>query len=80
MAGKASSVDERLAKYRRMRDFERTEEPRGTSTATDPPSGGRRFVVQRHRATRLHYDFRLEMDGVLVSLGRAEGADARSRA
>src|SRR4029079_287109 len=73
MAGKASSVEERLGNARRMRDFERTEEPRGTSTATEPPSGGRRFVVQRHRATPLHYDFRLEMDGVLVSWAVPKG-------
>ena len=47
-----------------------------------PPSTGARtgrFVVQRHRATRLHYDFRLEIDGVLVVVGRAQGPDARLR-
>jgi bifunctional non-homologous end joining protein LigD len=56
-----------LQEYQRKRDFAKTPEPAGRPGAA--PIGGRggRFIVQRHRATRLHYDFRLEVDGVLVS-------------
>ncbi len=61
-----------LDEYWRKRDFEGTTEPRG---ARPEPMHRllRRFVVQRHRATRLHYDFRLELGGVLVSWALPRG-------
>src|SRR5688500_20254541 len=52
-----------LVEYRRKRDFAKTAEPAGKVVARQ----GWSFVVQKHAATRLHYDFRLELDGVLKS-------------
>src|SRR3954462_5524345 len=62
-----------LAPYRRKRDFSRTPEPSGTPAAWPSDSELPRFVVQRHRARRLHYDVRLEIDGVLVSWAVPKG-------
>jgi bifunctional non-homologous end joining protein LigD len=56
----------RLGPYQDKRDFTRTPEPAG-ATPPGPDGGTRRFVVQRHRARRVHYDLRFEIDGVLVS-------------
>jgi DNA ligase D-like protein (predicted 3'-phosphoesterase) len=62
---------EQLTKYRQKRDFSRTAEPpggEGKSGAAAP-----RFVVQKHAARTLHYDFRLEVDGVLKSWAVPKG-------
>jgi len=58
-----------LAEYERKRKFEKTPEPK----PVEERAAGWRFVVQKHRATRLHYDFRLEMDGVLKSWAVPKG-------
>ncbi len=54
-----------LSRYWQKRDFERTPEPRGAEPGAK--NADRQFVIQKHDATRLHYDFRLELGGVLKS-------------
>jgi bifunctional non-homologous end joining protein LigD len=60
-----------LSAYRKKRDFEQTTEPSGEAKVA--PSTRRRFVIQKHDATRLHYDFRLEFDGVFRSWAVTRG-------
>ena len=60
-----------LATYRKKRDFEKTAEPSGEAAVA--PSKRRRFVIQKHDATQLHYDLRLEFDGVFKSWAVARG-------
>jgi bifunctional non-homologous end joining protein LigD len=62
----------KLSRYRAMRDFTRTREPSGDKTRAHP-SGELRFVVQKHAARRLHYDLRLELDGVFKSWAVTRG-------
>jgi bifunctional non-homologous end joining protein LigD len=60
-----------LSTYRKKRDFEKTAEPSGERPVR--PSKQRRFVIQKHDATRLHYDLRLEFDGVFKSWAVTRG-------
>jgi len=60
-----------LERYRQKRDFKATPEPEGT--VGKHRSGGLAFVIQKHAATRLHYDFRLELNGVLLSWAVPKG-------
>ncbi len=61
-SGRAQDADA-LAAYRQKRNFSLTEEPKGAAGAQH----SRIFVVQKHAASHLHYDFRLELDGILLS-------------
>ena len=61
-----------LEAYNKKRDFTKTAEPAGKVETLDW-SGGRGFIVQKHDATRLHYDFRLELDGTLKSWAVTRG-------
>lgn len=62
-----------LREYHRKRDFAITPEPKGSVEAKERTKPGRSFVVQKHAASRLHYDFRLEMEGVLRSWAIPKG-------
>ena len=59
-----------LAAYNAKRDFKRTAEPAGERAASET---GNRYIVQKHDATRLHWDLRLEVDGVLKSWAVTRG-------
>jgi len=65
-----------LAEYKRKRDFSKTAEPSGGGTKARTATRRRRalrFVVQKHAASHLHYDFRLELDGVMKSWAVPKG-------
>ena len=62
---------DKLSSYQAKRDFTQTAEPQGAVTAQ--PSDRLRFVIQKHDATRLHYDLRLELDGVFKSWAITRG-------
>jgi len=62
-----------LREYKRKRDFSTTSEPKGGKPKPKTVRGASRFVIQKHDARRLHYDFRLEMEGVLKSWAVPKG-------
>jgi bifunctional non-homologous end joining protein LigD len=68
----SNAIDQQLARYREMRDFKITSEPAG-STKKKTKSRGLPFVIQKHAASHLHYDFRLGWSGVLKSWACAKG-------
>ncbi len=69
--GNAMTAADKLASYRAKRDFEQTAEPRGDHHTN--AEHRLRFVIQKHDATRLHYDLRLELDGVFKSWAVTRG-------
>src|SRR5216117_1406338 len=62
-----------LAEYKAKRDFRKTAEPKGGKPLPKAVRGASRFVIQEHDARRLHYDFRLQMEGVLKSWAVPKG-------
>jgi bifunctional non-homologous end joining protein LigD len=73
MVSARTSASPKLAKYRSMRDFARTAEPSGAPAPRHTAKPGHSFVIQAHAARRMHYDFRLELDGVLLSWSVPKG-------
>ena len=70
---------DRLSRYRAKRDAGITPEPAGDQPAAEGGDGAPRFVVQEHDATRLHWDLRLEHDGVLLSWALPNGVPATQK-
>jgi bifunctional non-homologous end joining protein LigD len=68
-----------LRDYRRKRDFTKTAEPSGAEATAKRAGAGLTFVVQRHAARALHHDFRLELDGVLLSWAVPKGPPTARR-
>jgi bifunctional non-homologous end joining protein LigD len=69
----AGKVSRQLARYRSMRDFNTTAEPRGNGANARARTAALPFVVQKHAARQLHYDFRLAWNGVLKSWAVTKG-------
>jgi len=69
-------MNDQLKAYRNTREFSKTDEPPGDNQSH---KGSRRFVIQKHDASTLHYDFRLESDGVLISWAVPKGLSTDPR-
>src|SRR6266550_3432274 len=69
---KSGTARKLLSEYRRKRDFKKTREPSGQSAAR-VKKGTLRFVIQKHAASHLHFDLRLEVDGVMKSWAVPKG-------
>ena len=82
MTTDAGKQPDRLTEYRRRRDFSRSPEPSGPEPPREEPAGRRkrrlRYLIQKHAARRLHYDLRLELDGVLKSWAVTRGPSTDS--
>ena len=72
-AGPKSSARTQLAEYKKKRDFTRTREPSGDKPVAPARAGHLRFVIQKHAARNLHFDLRLELDGVMKSWAVPKG-------
>jgi bifunctional non-homologous end joining protein LigD len=77
---KRADAKSKLTEYRRKRDFTKTQEPAGKSAVSKGSSAPRKkrapdlhFVIQKHAASQLHFDFRLELDGVMKSWAVPKG-------
>jgi bifunctional non-homologous end joining protein LigD len=73
MASPLETKSPPLSRYRRKRDFAVTPEPSASTASASGSGNSSGFVVQKHWASRLHYDFRLELDGVLLSWAVPKG-------
>src|SRR2546423_1558479 len=71
--GSRRSAPGQLAEYQRKRDFAKTKEPSGEGSAPRKAKGRLRFVIQKHAASHLHFDLRLELDGVMKSWAVPKG-------
>jgi bifunctional non-homologous end joining protein LigD len=72
-----SKQGDALNEYLKRRDFTMTPEPKAPSRAKGAPRNGLLYVVQKHAASHLHYDFRLQWDGVLLSWAIPKGPSLR---
>ncbi len=73
MCRKETMAEDKLETYKRKRDFNKTSEPGDESVEFDWADEGPIFVIQKHDATNLHYDFRIEAGGVLLSWAVPKG-------